>query len=125
MEATTYHLKNTPHMHDQFERIPEGTKKKIFLNSRRHLSAIARESERESHFQHPEHILCNDTNMALTSFQYYCLMSDMNFFNMERIGMSSMGSTTSLFRCSKQMDSYVVGTRQSIGQTEGNDDALK
>jgi hypothetical protein len=26
--------------------------------------------------------------------------------NMEKIRMSSMGSTTSLFRCSKKMDSY-------------------
>jgi hypothetical protein len=31
---------------------------------------------------------------------------------MEKIRMSSMGSTTSLFKCSKKMDSYVVGTRQ-------------
>jgi hypothetical protein len=44
---------------------------------------------------------------------------------MEKIRMSSMGSTTSLFRCSKKMDSYVVGTRQNIGQTEGDDDVLK
>jgi hypothetical protein len=29
MEATTCHLKNTPHMHDQFEMIPKGTKKII------------------------------------------------------------------------------------------------
>jgi hypothetical protein len=32
--------------------------------------------------------------------------------NMEKIRMSSMVSTTSLFRCSKKMDSNVVGTRQ-------------
>jgi hypothetical protein len=31
---------------------------------------------------------------------------------MEKIRMSSMGSTTSLFRCSKKMDSYVASTRQ-------------
>jgi hypothetical protein len=52
-------------------------------------------------------------------------MFNMNIFNREKIRMSSMGSTTSLFRCSKIMDSYVAGARQSIGQTEGNDDALK
>jgi hypothetical protein len=32
--------------------------------------------------------------------------------NMEKIRMLSMGSTTSLFRCSKKMDSYIAGTRQ-------------
>jgi hypothetical protein len=52
--------------------------RKIFLNSRLHLLAIARESERESHFQHPEHMLRDDTKMVLTSFQHYCRMSNMN-----------------------------------------------
>jgi hypothetical protein len=32
---------------------------------------------------------------------------------MEEIRMSSMGSTTSLFRSSKKMDSYVAGTRKN------------
>jgi hypothetical protein len=40
-----------PHMHDKFEMIPEETKK-LYSISRRHLLAIARESGRESHFQH-------------------------------------------------------------------------
>jgi hypothetical protein len=45
--------------------------------------------------------------------------------NMEKIRMSSMGSTTSLFRCSKKMDSYVVGTRQKYWSDQGNDDVFK
>jgi hypothetical protein len=68
MEATTCHLKNNPHMHDQLEMIPEGTKK-ILLEFRRHVSTVAREPKGESQFQHPEHILCDDTKMVLTSFQ--------------------------------------------------------
>jgi hypothetical protein len=86
--------------------------RKIFFNSRRHLSTIAREPKRESHFQHLELILRDDTKMVLTSFQHWCQMSNMNIFNMEKIRMSLMGSTTSLFKCSKKMDSYVAGTRQ-------------
>jgi hypothetical protein len=39
--------KNTPHMHDQFGMIPEEIRK-FFLSSRRHLSAIARESDENS-----------------------------------------------------------------------------
>jgi hypothetical protein len=66
-------------MHDQFETISEGTRK-FFLNSRRHLSTIAREPKRESHFQHPEHILHDDTKMVLASFQNYCQMSNINLF---------------------------------------------
>jgi hypothetical protein len=79
MEATTYHLKNNPHMHDQFEMIPR-EQRKLFLNSRRHLSTIAHEPKRESHFQHPEHILRDDTKTVLTNFQHYCQMSNMNVF---------------------------------------------
>jgi hypothetical protein len=79
MEATNYHLKNTPQMHDQFETIPKGTKK-IFLNSRRHLSAIAHEPKRGCHFQHPEQILREDTKMVLTIFQHYCRMFNINLF---------------------------------------------
>jgi hypothetical protein len=45
--------------------------------------------------------------------------------NMERIRMLPMGSTTVLFRCSKKMDSYVAEIDTSIGQTGGDDDALK
>jgi hypothetical protein len=59
--------------------IPKETRK-FFLNSRRHLSTIAREPKRESHFQHPEHILRDDKNMVLTSFQHLCQMSNMNVF---------------------------------------------
>jgi hypothetical protein len=33
--------------------------------------------------------------------------------NMEKVRMSSMGSTTSLFRCSKKMNSYIAGIRQN------------
>jgi hypothetical protein len=33
--------------------------------------------------------------------------------NMEKIRISSMGSTTSLFRCSKEMDSYIAEIRQN------------
>jgi hypothetical protein len=53
---------------------------KFILYSRRYLSTIAREPMRESRFQHPEHILCSDTKMVLTSFQHYCQMSNMKVF---------------------------------------------
>jgi hypothetical protein len=62
--------KNTPHMHDQFGMIPEEIKKIVFSISRQHLSTIACEPTRESHFQHPEHILRDDTKMVLRSFQH-------------------------------------------------------
>jgi hypothetical protein len=79
MEATTCYLKNNPHMHVQFKMIPEEIRK-FFSISRRHLSTIAREPKRESHFQHPEHILRDDTKMVLISSQHYCQISNMNVF---------------------------------------------
>jgi hypothetical protein len=93
MEAPTCHLKNNPHMHDQFEMIPEGTSK-FFLNSRRHLSTTARESGRENHFQH------------------WCQISNMNVYKHGENNDVVDGSTTNLFICSNKMDSYVTGTRQ-------------
>jgi hypothetical protein len=69
MEVTIYHLKNTPHMHDQFKMIPEETKK-ILLEFTATSFSNAHEPKRESHFQHPEHKLYDDAKMVLTSFQH-------------------------------------------------------
>jgi hypothetical protein len=58
--------------------------RKVFSISRRHLSVIAREPKRGSHFQHPKQILHDDTKMVLTSFQNYCQISNINLFKHEQ-----------------------------------------
>jgi hypothetical protein len=45
--------------------------------------------------------------------------------NMEKIRMSSMGSTTSLSKYSKKMNSYVVWTRQKYWSDQIHEDVLK
>jgi hypothetical protein len=70
-------------------------------------------TKERSYFKHPEHILCDDTNMVLTSFpNIYAKCPIWMSSNMEKVRMLSMGSTTNLFICSNKMDSYVAGTRQ-------------
>jgi hypothetical protein len=46
MEVTTLHLKITLHLPNQLVMIPEGNKRELYSDPRRHLSAYAREPEK-------------------------------------------------------------------------------
>jgi hypothetical protein len=112
MEATTCHSKNNPHMHDQFEMFPEETRKILLEFTATSFNNCMWTKKRKS-------LLTSRTYTSWWHKDGFHKFSNINAkcpiwisSNMEKIRMSSMGSTTSSFKCSKKMDSYVVGSRQ-------------
>jgi hypothetical protein len=112
MEATTCHLKNNPHMHDQFEMIPEETKKILLEFTVTSFNNCTWTKERKPLSTSRTHTSWwyKDGSKKNSNINAKCPIWISS--NMEKIRMSSMGSTTSLFICSKTMDSYIVGTKQ-------------
>ena len=110
MEVTNHHLKNIPHMHDWLEIILEENKKNLLKSMATSFSKGT--WTRGGYDQHPDHILRDDTKMVLQSFQQYYELFDMILFNMEKIRILSVDSTSSLPGFSKKMDSYTLWTKQ-------------
>ena len=97
--------------------------RELCSDSRRHLSANAREPRKLL----PTSRTHTSSWNKVGSYKFPTLMLDIQHEpvqTLEKTKMWSMGSTTNLSRYSKEMDSYVEWGR-SIGQPKGHEGALK